>query len=104
MQDFIDLTGASGTPYRFRIWPDGAAHLPIAGNYVVVGASAKGVAVLLVGATNDLTQARAERARVARRGATYLFTRLNVARAQRAAEHEDLVAAYPSAVVSDGVG
>jgi hypothetical protein len=34
MQDFIDLRGASGAAYRFRVWPDGASHLPIAGNYV----------------------------------------------------------------------
>lgn len=103
MQDFIDLTGASGARYRFRIWPDGAPHLPIAGNYVIVEASADGVTVLLVGATNDLSRARAERAKVAPRGATHVFTRLNVARAQRTAEHEDLVAGHPSAVASEGV-
>ena len=58
MQDFTDLTGASGTTYRFRLWRDGAAHLPIAGNYVVVAGGAKGADVLLVGATNDLSQVR----------------------------------------------
>lgn len=77
MQDFIDLTGASGARYRFRVCPDGA--------------------------TNDLSRARAERAKVARPDATQVFTRLNVARAQRTAEHEDLVAGYPSAGVIEGV-
>lgn len=104
MQDFIDLTGASGTPYRFRLWPDGRSHLPIAGNYVVVRANAEGVIVLGVGATNDLSRARAEGARVSEGGAAHMFTRLNVARAVRTAEHDDLVAGYPSAVVSEGRG
>jgi hypothetical protein len=103
MQDFIDLRGASGATYRFRIWPDGASHLPIAGNYVVLKAEGEGFTVLLVGVTNDLSQARADRARVAKRGATHVFTRLNVTRAVRAAEHEDLVAGYKTTVVSEGV-
>jgi hypothetical protein len=103
MQDFIDLRGASGATYRFRIWPDGASHPPIAGNYVVLKAEGEGFTVLLVGATNDLSQARADRAPVAKRGATHVFTRLNIARAVRAAEHEDLVAGYKTAVVSEGV-
>ena len=33
MRDFIDLQGASGASYRFRRRPEGAAHLPTAGNY-----------------------------------------------------------------------
>ncbi len=32
--DFVDLIGASGRSYRFRVWP-GPAHPPIAGNYLV---------------------------------------------------------------------
>ena len=101
MQDFIDLVGASGKAYRFRLWPDGAPHLAIAGNYVVVKADAEGIEILLVGATNDLSQARAAWPRVARRGATHVFTRLNVARAVRGSEHDDLLAGYPSALVSE---
>jgi hypothetical protein len=103
MQDFIDLRGASGATYRFRIWPDAASHLPIAGNYVFLKTTPEGFTVLLVGATNNLSEARAERARVAKRGATHLLTRLNVARGVRTAEHEDLVAGYKSALVSEGV-
>jgi hypothetical protein len=103
MQDFVDLTGASGTEYRFRIWPDGTAHLPIAGNYVFLKAEPEGFTVLLVGATNDLSRARADRAKVAKHGASHVFTRLNVARTVRTAEHEDLVAGYKTAIVSEGV-
>lgn len=104
MQDFIDLQGASGAMYRFRVWPDGAAHLPIAGNYVFLTAEPEGFTVILIGATNDLSQARADWAKAARRGATHVFTRLNVARSVRTAEHEDLVAAHKSAVVSERIG
>jgi hypothetical protein len=105
MYDFIDLKGASGAEYRFRLWPDGASHLPVAGNFVIVKAGGEGesVTVLLVGVTNDLSQARADWARVAKRGATHVFTRLNVARTVRTGEHQDLVAGCKPAVVSDGV-
>lgn len=101
MQDIIDLKGASGAVYRFRIWPEGAAHLPIAGNYVFIKAGDDGFTVLLVGATNDLSKARGDWGKVARRGATHVFTRLNVARAVRTAEHDDLVAGYNPPVVSE---
>ena len=104
MKDFLDLKGASGAEYRFRIWREGSPHLPVAGNYVFLREDGEGFKVLLVGATNDLSQARSEWPKVVRRGATHVFTRLNVARAVRAAEHEDLVAGYRPALVSDGVG
>jgi len=102
MNDFIDLKGASGAGYRFRLWPEGAAHVPTAGNYVIVKAGADGFTVLLVGVTNDLSRARADWSKVSRRGATHIFTRLNVARAVRTAEHADLAAAYDGAVISEG--
>ena len=102
MKDFLDLKGASGALYRFRIWPEGAPHLPIAGNYVFLKAEPEGFTVLLVGATNDLSQARRAWEKVAQRGATHAFTRLTVARATRTAEHEDLVAAYNPLVVDGG--
>jgi hypothetical protein len=102
MQDFIDLKGASGAEYRFRVWAEGAAHLPIAGNYAILKVDEEGVSVLLIGATNDLSQARKDWSRVAKRSPTHIFTRLNVARATREAEHADLTAGYKSALASDG--
>ena len=104
MKELIEFKGASGAAYRFRVWPEKAAHLPIAGNYVFLKETPAGFEVLLVGATNNLSLARAEWNKVRDLGATHVFTRLNVARAARAAEHEDLVAAYQPVVVSDGVG
>ncbi|WP_293682749.1 hypothetical protein [uncultured Phenylobacterium sp.] len=103
MNDFLDLKGASGATYRFRVWVDGASHLPVAGNYVFLKVEPDSLQVLLVGATNDLSQARLEWPKVAALGATHVFTRLNVARAVRTAEHEDLVAGYKPVLVSNGV-
>ena len=103
MNDFLDLKGASGVSYRFRIWPEHAAHLPVAGNYVVLKAGPDGFQVLLIGATSNLSLARTDSAKVAQLGPTHVFTRLNVARATRLAEHEDLVAGHQPVQVSDGV-
>lgn len=97
MKDFIDLEGASGALYRFRLWPDGSRHLPMAGNYVLVREEPQGFSVVLVAESNDLSQARGSKPLPG--GATHIFTRLNVSRAIRTAEHEDLSARYkaPSA-------
>lgn len=95
MQDFIDLEGASGARYRFRLWPEGTPHTPVGGNYVYVrDGDDGGFAVLQVGETNDLSKARAGWAAAAKRGATHVMTRLNVSRAIRSAEHADIAAKY----------
>ena len=103
MRDFVDLRGASGTLYRFRLWPEGGAHPPIAGNYIVLREEASGLKVLLAGITSDLSQAAAEsRKALAKDPAARLYTRLNVARALRSSEHEDIVAEHNPAVMSAG--
>lgn len=96
MKDFIDLQGASGATYRFRLWPEGAPHQPIAGNYACLREEGDKVSVLAVGETFDLSHARRELPKALREKTTHLFTRLNVARASRVAEQEDLAANYPS--------
>jgi len=97
MNDFLDLKGASGARYRFRHWPEGAAQMPAAGNYAYVRQERSGPAVVWVGETNDLSKARSDWPEGIRQGATHVFTRLNVARAVRIAEHEDLAAHYTPA-------
>ena|SRR3990167_7896701 len=93
---FIDISGASGVNYRFRLWPDGTGHLPIAGNFIVVLEGAFPVEVVVIGMTNDLSQARTA---PKTKGEARVYTRLNVARATREAEHADLVARWPKARV-----
>ena len=102
MKEFVDLKGASGTFYRFRLWPEGGVHPPIAGNYVVLREDEAAPRVLLAGVTSDLSQAAAEcRKALTKEPAARLYTRLNVARAVRSAEHDDIVAEHkPTAVAS----
>ncbi len=103
MREFVDLRGASGTLYRFRLWPEGGAHPPIAGNYIVLREEANGLKVVLAGMTSDLSQAPVEcRKTLAKDPAARLFTRLNVARALRTSEHEDIVAEHKPAVLTAG--
>lgn len=99
MQDFLDLQSASGATYRFRLWPPGAPHSPVAGNYVVVKPTASGFKVLVAGVCRDLSQARASLTGSARRKDAFLYTRLNISRAVRTAEHEEIVAQYKPAEV-----
>ena len=94
MRDFIDLQGASGAAYRFRLWPAGADHLPIAGNYVCVRADGDDFEIVSIGETLDLSGLRDSLPRKVREATTHVYTRLNVARAIRCAEHEDLMARY----------
>ena len=92
MGDFIDIPGASGTPYRFRRTTP--AELPtMAGNLLVATGSTPRLKVILCGAARSLARAAPTvgEALEANRSAR-LFIRLNVARAVREAEHADIVA------------
>jgi hypothetical protein len=92
--EFIDLQGASGRIYRFKRWPAAAQHPPIAGNYAVVRRTNRQVAMLAM--SDNLAEVRDQLASLDR--GLEVFTRLNVSRADREAEHADLCAAYPSSV------
>jgi hypothetical protein len=91
--DFIDIPGASGTAYRFRRWPGSEAHPPIADNFALVAERTR--KVVAVGVVDDLSRARQELAALPQ-GIT-LFTRLNVARRLREAEHADLALKHADA-------
>jgi hypothetical protein len=91
VSDFIDLRGASGAAYRFRR-ADSESLPATAGNFVFVREDAGeneivccGTALSLASVSN-LTRNMSERY-----GATDLYIRLNVARAVRLGEHEDIV-------------
>ena len=95
MKDIIDLHGASGTKYRFRLWPPGQGHLPMGGNYAFVRQEPGGFTLLAGAAIDDLSLTRSMHgATAAALGATHLFTRLNVSRAVRTFEAEDIAAYY----------
>jgi hypothetical protein len=102
MSDFVDVVGASGTPYRFRRTAPGDLP-PMAGNLVVASGPAGRLKVLLCGAARSLSHAApaAAEALQANRDA-HLYVRLNVARTVREAEHADIVAGVsPAAELSD---
>jgi hypothetical protein len=100
MKEFVDLQGASGAHYRFRLCLEGAPHPGAAGNFAYVREEPKGFSVLALGETNDFSELGSQWPAAKGRGATHLFTRLNVARALREAEHQDLDARYGGAAVS----
>jgi hypothetical protein len=92
---FLDLNGASGATYRFRLAPDEGVISPMAGNYVCVREEESGFTVLSVAATNDLSHARqAWKHAAAKHGATHLYTRLNVSSSVRENERRDFAAFY----------
>lgn len=95
MKEIIDLRGASGATYRFRLWAPGASHLPTGGNYAYVKETPGGFTVLTAAAVDDLSLTRSAHGAMANElGATHLFTRLNVSRAVRTAEAEDIAGFY----------
>jgi hypothetical protein len=89
--EFIDIRGASGTMYRFRRWPQTGLTPPIAGNIALVaGGSGR---LLALGMLDDLS--RAPTALDARDPAVDVFTRYNIPRRCREAEHADMLAEHP---------
>ncbi len=93
MDEFLDVSGASGARYRFR--RAAPAELPVmAGNLLVATGSPARLKVLFCGAARSLARAApvVSETLKANRNAE-LFMRLNVARTVREAEHADIVAA-----------
>ncbi|AYV48359.1 hypothetical protein CFHF_25370 [Caulobacter flavus] len=89
MKPYIDLKGASGAVYRYKLAEDRDPRTTIAGNYLYV--NAEGVVVFAGEANNlhDSTRGFAEAAE--KHGAEHLYTRLNVSGASRADELADLL-------------
>lgn len=93
MQAFIDLQGASGVHYRFRLSPNGQADSPMAGHYALI--VPEGAKVVALGSSNDLRLATAEwtRART-KHSDVQLYTRLNVSASARDADQADLASHF----------
>ena len=97
MREFVELRGASGAAYRFRAWPESDHHTPTAGNFAVLAFEGPEVTIVGLGVCSDLSRAKQLAQATLADAPGQLFTRLNVSRAVRDAEHEDLVAAQPAA-------
>ena len=95
MQDHLDLPGASGATYRFRLIEDPAQLPSTAGNFVYVRWRATTPQVMCCGAVGSLLDARQQwDAAVRSHSAQGLYIRLNVARSTRGEEHLDLVSRW----------
>jgi hypothetical protein len=91
VKPYIELKGASGAVYRYKLADNGDPATTIAGNYVYL--DAKGT-VVFAGEANNLVDAKNRWSEAyARHGATWLYTRLNVSGASRADEYSDIVIA-----------
>lgn len=91
MKPYIELKGASGAVYRYKLAEDADPRTTIAGNFVYLNAEG---GVLLAGETNNLIGATSRwHEAQSRHSATSLYTRLNVSGASRSEEYADLIAA-----------
>lgn len=93
MDGQIDLRGASGAAYRYRLENPKRPSNAVGANYVYVREGEHGPQVLYAGQTDGLAHAEFEHwaEAVSNYGATHLFTRLNVSGATRTQELNDLI-------------
>jgi len=91
VKPYIDLQGASGAVYRYKLAEDHDPRTTIAGNFIFVDAAGTvvfaGEANNLHGAANRFPEASMKHK------AEYLYTRLNVSGASRSDELQDIIAA-----------
>ncbi len=91
MRELLDLTGASGAAYRFRLVEDPAQLPATPGNFVYVRWRGSAAQVMCCAAADSLVEASHQwDAAVRSHGVQGLYIRLNVARSKRAEEHHDL--------------
>lgn len=100
MKQLLDLAGASGAVYRFRLTDP--SELPVAGgNFVFVRTALEEAAVLACGTAESLSEVADYWGRaVLVEGAEWLYVRLNVARSARCAEHADLAPALGARIIA----
>ena len=96
MKPYIDLQGASGAVYRYKLGEDRDPRTTIAGNFVFVDATGT---VVYAGEANNLHGAANRFPEAAmKHKAEYLYTRLNVSGASRSDELQDILAALNPAM------
>lgn len=93
----IELAGKSGARYRYTSLEEERFVPPAGANFVIAELTADGAKVVYAGETDNLAN-QTWRAPLERARATYakakILTRLNVTRAVREAERQDLIAQY----------
>jgi len=101
VQDHLDLQGASGATYRFRLIPEPGQLPATSGNFAYVRWRGATPQVFCLGAVNNLGSAGRDWDEAVRaHGASGLYVRLNVARAVRDEEHADLFEKHRPPMVS----
>jgi len=96
VKPYIDLQGASGAVYRYKLAEDRDPRTTIAGNFVFVDATGT---VVYAGEANNLHGAANRFPEAAmKHKAEYLYTRLNVSGASRSDELQDILAALKPAM------
>lgn len=96
MKPYIDLQGASGAVYRYKLAEDRDPRTTIAGNFVFLDATGT---VVYAGEANNLHGAANRFPEAAmKHKAEYLYTRLNVSGASRSDELQDILAALNPAM------
>lgn len=91
MKPYIDLQGASGAVYRYKLAEDRDPRTTIAGNFIFVDATGS---IVFAGEANNLHGAASRFPEAAvKHKAEYLYTRLNVSGASRTDELQDILAA-----------
>jgi hypothetical protein len=97
---FVDVVGLSGAVYRFQRIDDAEVLPARAGNFLIAQPSHDGDQVVCCGQALRLGEAASVwRAALADHRGAILFVRLNVSRATRVGEHEDIVARHRPALV-----
>ena len=90
----LDVTGASGAIYRFRLCGDLSQLPATAGNFLWVGSAAAPDQIVCCGVARSLLDvADNHRTVAAQHPFAELYIRLNVIRSAREEEHRDIIAA-----------
>lgn len=95
MSDHIDVRGASGKLYRFRLAANARPASAMSGTFAYVREAGPGRDILFIGETDNLmngAQARWAEATGQHR-ATHLYVRLNISAAVRQEELQDILGA-----------
>jgi hypothetical protein len=101
LKDLIDIAGASGARYRFRLATDRGFTPMGAGNYVYIRCAADTYELTHCGSTNSLSRTAAQGpVGKAAQPDTVMYVRLNVSRAVREDELADVVAGHADVTVS----